>query len=181
MSQLPYQVGVLMVSFTQDRFKYQNWVDTGTTAWKPRSRRKPWSVKGKSPRNEGRGLLIQSGRLRRSIRIIITTADSVTIGTDVPYAAAHNEGLRIGFVQNVKAYIRMNKRRDGFSAQQGKAGKRTTRVKWVQSSSGISHVKAHKRRYSNFKIPQRQFMGPSKFLSMQISRFITAKINSVFR
>jgi phage gpG-like protein len=44
----------------------------------------------KNPRQ--RALLVQSGRLRRSPRITATTATSVTVGTDVPYAEPLQEG-----------------------------------------------------------------------------------------
>jgi phage gpG-like protein len=44
----------------------------------------------KNPRQ--RALLVQTGRLRRSPRIVATTSNSVTIGTDVPYAQPLQEG-----------------------------------------------------------------------------------------
>jgi phage gpG-like protein len=44
----------------------------------------------KNPRQ--RALLVQTGRLRRSPRIVESTPTSVTIGTDVPYAEALQDG-----------------------------------------------------------------------------------------
>lgn len=178
MATLPYKVGVLMVAFTKDRFKYQNWLDTYPVAW-PRRKKNRWSNKGKTPNDAGRALLVKSGRLRRATRIVSTTPNSVTIGNDTPYAAVHNNGERMKFTQNVDGFVRMNKKRDGFSAVKGKEGKRSTRVKFVKTASGISNVKAHKRSY-NYKMPQRQFMGESKYLNMQIKRLISAEINKIF-
>jgi phage gpG-like protein len=179
MTTLPYKVGVLMVAFSKDRFKYQNWVDNSPVGWQGRSRKKQWSNKGKTPNNDGRALLIKTGRLRRSIRIMGTTSNSVTIGSDVPYAAVHNNGERMRFVQNVKAFVRMNRNNDQFSAEMGKQNKRSTRIKFVKTASGIQHVKEHTRKM-NYKMPERRFMGESRYLTMQITRLITAEINKTF-
>lgn len=180
MSQLPYKVGVLMVAWSKDRFKYQNWIDTYPAAWPGRSRKKPWTNKGKAPNNSGRALLVKTGQLRRSIRIVATTANSVTIGSDLPYARVHNEGQRMRFVQNVRLFVRMNKKNNRFSVVRGKEGKRSSQIRFTQNASGISHVKAHTRRM-NYIMPERRFMGESKFLSMQIGRLITAEINKIFK
>jgi phage gpG-like protein len=63
--------------------------------WAPRkradrARRRPRG--GGGPGIAGRAILVKSGRLRRSVRIVSTTATSVTIGTDVPYAQGLQEG-----------------------------------------------------------------------------------------
>lgn len=177
---LPYQVGVIMVAWSKDRFKYQNWIDTYPVGWQRRSRKKQWTTKGKARNNKGRYLLHQTGRLKRSIRIMQTTANSVTIGSDVPYAAVHNNGQRMAFVQRVNQFVRMNKKRDRISIVTIKENKNSTRIKFVKSASGVSVVKEHTRRY-NYKMPERRFMGESRYLNMQINRFITAKINSTFK
>ena len=109
-----------------------------------------------------------------------TTHNSVTIGSDVPYANVHNEGLRMRFTQNVSQFTRMNKKNDRFAAVKGKEGKRSTRVRFTKTASGISVVKAHTRKV-NYKMPERRFMGHSKYLTMQISRLITTEINKTFK
>lgn len=96
---LPKKVGDTAVLFTKQRFREQAWVDNSTQPWKKRN--------PNAKRNKGRALLMNSGRLRRSIRIVGTTSDSVTIGSNVPYAAAHNEGFK-GAVQ-VSAHSRKGK------------------------------------------------------------------------
>jgi phage gpG-like protein len=177
---LPYKAGVIMVAYSKDRFKYQNWIDVYPEKWQRRSRKKQWTNKGKAPNNQGRALLIQSGRLRRSIRIVSTTANSVTIGSDVPYAAAHNDGLRLGVYQRVRAFVRMNRKRDQYGITVGKQSKKSTRIKFVKNASGISHVSAHTRKM-NMNLPRRRFMGESKYLANQISRMIAAEINKIFK
>src|SRR5581483_10946138 len=82
---LQYAPGMLgndAVNFFLDRFKYQNWLGNSTEAWQRQKQ-----IKG---RNNDRALLIRSGRLRRSIRITRITGLTAYIGTDVPYARAHN-------------------------------------------------------------------------------------------
>ncbi|MBS1641561.1 MAG: phage virion morphogenesis protein [Bacteroidetes bacterium] len=179
MAILPYKVGVLMVAFSRDRFKYQNWTDEYPVNWQSRSRKKQWTNKGKSRNNNGRAILVQSGRLMRSVRIVNTTANSVTIGSDVPYAIAHNNGIRMRFTQHVNSFIRMNKRNDNYQAVAGKQFKNKTNIKFKKNASGVSAVKAHNREM-NYKMPKRQFMGESKYLTMQINRLITATINKTF-
>jgi len=56
----------------------------------------PWKRRKKgAKRDKGRALLVDTGNLRRSINSR-TTADSVEFYTDVPYAAIHNEGGKLG-------------------------------------------------------------------------------------
>ena len=177
---LPYKAGVIMVAYSKDRFKYSNWIDVYPENWQRRSRKKPWTNKGKAPNNAGRALLIQTGRLRRSIRIVSTTANSVTIGSDVPYAQVHNDGLRVQATQRVRAFVRMNRKRDQSNVVAGKQTTKSTRIKFTKNASGISHVSEHTRKM-NFKMPRRRFMGESKYLANQISRMIAAEINKIFR
>lgn len=49
-------------------------------------------VRRKYNDDESRGLLVQTGNLRRSITGRITSRDSVVIETTEPYARIHNEG-----------------------------------------------------------------------------------------
>lgn len=173
MTTLPYKVGVIMVAFSKDRFKYSNWIDNYTEPWQRRSRKKQWTNKGKVKNNTGRALLVQSGRLRRSIRIVNTTSSSVTIGSDAPYAAVHNDGLRVNTTQRVRAHVRMNRKRDQYATPSG-------RRKAVKQASGISHVKEHTR-HMNFKMTRRRFMGESRYSTMQINRLITTEVNKIFK
>ncbi len=84
---LPKLLGNEMVNFALDNFARQGYQGAKFEKWPERKR--------KEKRKQPRHLLIKSGRLRRSIRIIRTTDNSVTVGTDVPYARAHNDGLTI--------------------------------------------------------------------------------------
>lgn len=158
----PGMLGNVAVNFFLDRFRYQNWLGHTAEPWRQRRRN--------TRRNRGRALLIQSGRLRRSIRITKVTGLTVTIGTDVPYAKAHNTGFK-GSVA-VKAFSR-NK----YSKQKVGSGKYTKtgkeRMKTVSRVSGSVQVKAHNRKMN---IPRRQFMGRSPVLDKMLQRKLLAEL-----
>lgn len=136
---LPLLVGNEAVNFTLDNFRLQGFMGATFQSWRPR--KVSWQ-KNKRP---GRNLLIDGGRLRRSIRIVAMSLDYVAIGTDVKYARAHNEGVNgLGVIQTVK----------GFSRKNG------------------SKVSAHTRRIV-MRIPKRQFMGDSPYLQQRIKRVVS--------
>ena len=96
---LPNQIGTVAVNFAKQRFVSQNWHDTTAEPWQPRKRNR----RGGKKRQKG-AILVDSGRLKRSIRIVSTTTATVTIGTDVPYAQIHNDGFDGN--QSVRAHSR---------------------------------------------------------------------------
>lgn len=55
--------------------------------------------------DKSRGLLVQSGTLRRSIKGDVTDRDSVLFQTTVPYARIHNEGGTITVTSRMKKYF----------------------------------------------------------------------------
>lgn len=64
-------------------------------------------------RKKRRALLVKSGRLRRSVRVVKIEGKRVIVGSDVPYAQRHNEGLKnmpqrkfLGFSERLKKKIR---------------------------------------------------------------------------
>ena len=155
------------VNFFKDSFRRQGFLGDTLEPWKPRKTNTKW---GKTPRNKGRAILIDTGRLRRSIRLISASNLTATIGTDVPYARAHNEGSRLGLIQSVKAFTR----KKNTTATIGTSS-RTRRVQ-----TGTINVKAHTRRI-NQNIPRRQFMGQSQYLSKQLNRRLTAELMKALR
>jgi phage gpG-like protein len=99
---LPRDMGKAMLLEASDNFRRQGYEDDAGSVhpWAPRKARgKPRGrtrldgqadQRYKNPRQ--RAILVQSGRLRRSPRIVATTASSVTVGTEVPYAQPLQEG-----------------------------------------------------------------------------------------
>jgi phage gpG-like protein len=165
----PAMLGNDAVNFFLDRFKEQAWLGSSREPWVKRKAVTKW---GKTPRNNGRAILIDSGRLRRSIRITAIQAGSVSIGTDVPYAIAHNQGMRIGLIQTVRAH----KRKINSNGIVGKKTLKTkTNLKWGRTQTGETVVKQHTRRVMS-NIPRRQFMGYSQYLDKQLQRRLMAEL-----
>ena len=119
---------------------------------------------------EGRGsLLLQSGKLRRSIRAQVTN-NSVSWSSSEPYAAIHNEGGTITVTAKMKRFF--------WAKFYELAGK----VKYKKDgSTGRSSVKLSKqaefyrnlalmRVGSKVKIPQRQFLGDAPEVHACIER-----------
>ena len=68
----------------------QGWDDGGVKAWAPRKY-------NKNKRSAGRAILVKSGALRRAVNASLKSAtfDSIKFSVDLPYAAIHNEGLKM--------------------------------------------------------------------------------------
>ena len=158
----PGMLGNDAVNFFLDRFRYQQWLGYTSENWKGR--------KQAGGRNKGRALLIQSGRLRRSVRITRISGLIAYIGSDVPYARAHNEGFK-GIAQ-VKAHTRNVYRSEKITTgKYTKTGK--MRMRTIQRLSGSINVKAHTRRMN---LPRRQYMGYSPVLEKKLQRRLAAEL-----
>ena len=164
---LPRTIGLLAVNFSKDRFRAGGWYDRTFMPWKTRN--------GEKRGQSGRAILVKSGRLRRSIRVTSVTSNSVTIGTDVPYAKAHNEGFK-GMV-TVKSH-----KRGRFTKKKVGTGKFTAkgneRMKTVQSLTGTSDVASHQRQVD---MPKRQYLGESAHLNRIVTRKITTELLKAFK
>lgn len=168
---LPIIAGRIAVKFALDNFKNQRFLGETLQPWRPRKNPNKW---GQTPPRNNRKILVDTGRLRRSIRIVSSTHNMVTIGSDVPYAKAHNEGVRLGEIQKVSSHTR---KLNGIATVQTIKTKRSRKVK-VQV--GENTVKAHTRKI-NQKIPARPFLKDSPYLREKLSRHIAAEILRITR
>jgi phage gpG-like protein len=151
----PEMAAIEAVNFSKERFVRKNWVDKSVTAWKARKASPEWySEEQKRAASRG-SLMVKSGRLKRSIRKIKVTRNSVTIGTDVPYAEAHNEGAVINQMVNVKQHSRKRKGR-------------------------TETVKAHRRK-RKITLPERRFIGESALLLRRVERLVQREINDILK
>jgi len=101
LKKLPREMGRAVVQESADNFRRQGYEnDAGNVVpWAPR---KVTQEHGRTRRDGGRdrryknprqrAILIKSGRLRRSVRIVATTDTSVTVGSSEAYAQAQQEG-----------------------------------------------------------------------------------------
>jgi len=141
---LPLMLGNEATNFFRESFRRQGWKDRVTEMWKARNPKY-------AARNTGRAILINSGRLRNSIRLISHSFSLTEIGTDVPYAAAHNWGF------SGRVNVPRHQRR-------GRDGK-------------YHEVQAHTKQMN---MPRRQFMGNSDTLEKEIERIIDREIDKIF-
>lgn len=163
------EVASVAVSFSKDRFREQSWLDTSRTDWKKRR------AKRKGGKNRSQTLLVDTGRLKRSVRKIYSDKDVVIIGTDVPYAQIHNDGGKINKSVTVKAHTRgrfgMVKKGTGVY----NIRTRGERTRSVRERTGDIQVKTHTRKM-NTTIPARKFIGESGRLSRRITTLITIRL-----
>ena len=153
-TRIPHKAAVLAVNFSKERFIKKNWLD---------DREYPWL---KTKKRKG-STLIKSGRLKRSIRQVHVGADYAIIGTDVPYARAHNDGLTIESTETVRAHDRTSHKRKAYT----RSGKR------IKAGTVRAHgVKSHTRKFKR-SFAQRQFIGQSKYLSDKIAEMIQTELN----
>ncbi|MDJ0363584.1 phage virion morphogenesis protein [Hymenobacter sp. H14-R3] len=142
---LPGQIGALALESIDDNFRSQSFFGT---PWKPRV-----VTKG----NDGRALLVQSGRLRRSFKLQ-NSGFTVVLFTDVPYAEIHNEGGTIAETVTVASHSRSNKKR---------------------GAGGAHQVREHTRQV-NTTIPQRQFAGEHPQLDNAIESLLERQLSKIF-
>lgn len=158
---LPTEIATIAVNFSKERFRDQAWLDTTKIKWPARKRQRPG--------RRSQTLLVDTGRLKRSIRKIKATPEQVIIGTDVPYAGIHNDGGTINKTATVKSHVIKSHRRKAHTRQR-KGRSESVKAQIVKAYT----VKAHIRKM-NTKIPSRRFIGNSYTLTRRIELHITAR------
>lgn len=147
MKGLPSYVANTALNFYKDSFERQGYIDKTYNKWKPRKASK------RRDSRPGRAILIDTGRLRRSLDFRLNRTSrgfEITFISDVPYAKVHNEGI------NKSIAVRAHSRKI--------YGKTT-------------QVKSHKR---NMRIDQRMFMGRSAFLENRIEMHLERALDQIF-
>lgn len=168
---LPVKAGNVAVNFALENFRKQGFLGHSFQPWRPRKNPNRW---GQAPVRNGRSLLVLTGRLRRSVRIFRTDFDGVLVGSDVPYAATHNEGQSLGHIQQVKAHTRSLT----TIAKVSSIKSRRSTSKRVHAQS--VEVKAHSRKI-NQNIPARPFLKESPYLTEQLKRMAAAEFLKAYK
>ena len=164
LAKLPTVVGNEALKFTQERFIQQDWLDNGSQPWQERS--------AKNKKNQGRKILVKTGRLFRSPRIIETGTNRVVIGvTDVPYAAIHNYGGEIHQAARSETFARDRITR---GKNKGKFKKMKVSAFRAGSSKGFSFKER------TIRMPKRQFIGNSPELRSRLvekaQQFVSSRL-----
>jgi len=152
------------VNFFKERFVVGR--DINNIPFKRRSEN-VWGERRQRDKKGGRGILVDTGVLKRDIQKIRVTQDYAIVGTtriSSPRAKAHNEGFNGTVSQNVKAHTR-GRYKIGITKKTHL--KTRTKIQFGKIKTGDVFVKAFTRRIKQ-KIPKRQFMGNSPFLDRRI-------------
>ena len=157
---LPAKAGAIIVEHSAEAFRNQGWTDEGLEPW----------TQSKAAEQAGRATLVKTGRLWRSIRVINTTNDTVSVGSDVPYAKAYNEGF--DGTANVAAHSRN---------QLFKAKAQTIKSRRMQTITGIKSTGTVKAYTKKMRIIQRRFLGNSHQQTEKIRTMIKAEIVKTFK
>lgn len=150
----------------KDSFTNQGFTNESTEKWKPRKR--------PDRKRPGRAILIDTGRLRRSLRYSRSRKYDVTVRTNKPYAKIHNEGGEIDISSRkghgtINTYVRGS---DGFVDGKFKKG----RKKKLQLLGAAYETGSY-----SIKIPKRQFVGYSGKLNKRLIEKFDKRIKNVFR
>jgi phage gpG-like protein len=152
-------VGAIAVRHMQRNFTNQGWTPGRVVL--------PWQKRAGKEKGRRRAILIKSGALRRSIRILDSGLGYVKIGTNMPYSKIHNEGGVINTTQSVPAHTRK-----AHTRSRGRGRKRIAVPE--------AKVKAHTRKV-NTRIPRRQFVGPSSEVMRQANEWIKNEIEKTVK
>lgn len=134
--------------------------ETATEHFKENFARQQWEGSPWPKRKDSKPhpLMRKSGNLFSSISYTTTAPNRVLVSAGrkikVPYARVHNEGLRVRGVQNVRPYTHPN-----------------------LFGKGRRQVRSFTRRV-DFKMPRRQFIGPSATLNTIIINRLKAAYNA---
>lgn len=152
-SNLPRLIGNEMLNFSKDRFKDQAWHDNQREAWPKRKD------------SSSRALLIKTGRLRRSIRIVSASKSAVVIGTDVPYAQIHNEGgtVQPTVTEKMRKFAWSMTKKDPKNADMWK---------------GLALTK---KTSLKIYIPKRQYLGASAKFHRDLNEFLKNEIKKALK
>ncbi|ROI02887.1 hypothetical protein EGH90_12390 [Kaistella haifensis] len=160
MRRLVNRSGVVAVNFSKERFVRKDWLDGNS--------RQTWE---KRKRKDKGSLMVRSGRLKRSIRKMSEGDYFVYIGTDVPYAKAHNEGGEITKTVNVRSHKRKK-------TTHASVNLRTRKKSRKRVATGETYTVKSYQRKMNLTLPKRQFIGDSAALAKRIERFASVEINN---
>lgn len=116
--------------------------------------------KWKPRRNEGKGsLMLQTGKLRRSLRGKVTGNNSVTWTSSEPYADIHNRGGTITITAKMRRFFWAKYYELGGKIRYNKKGGMSKASIRVSKEAEYYRALALKKVGSKITIPQRQFIG----------------------
>lgn len=137
----------------------------------------------KGDTDETRGLLVQSGTLRRSIRSqIMEGGKGVEITSSVPYAKIHNEGGSITVTRRMKGYFWIKYRQavGGIARTKARKARNGRKNRQISRDAEFYKAMALKKTGSRIMIPRRQFIGRHPDLEKLLHEIAVENLKKVF-
>ena len=164
----PREVGSMAVNHFKNNFVNQSFDG------------KPWDKRKKDrSKDKGRAVLVKSGTLKRSIRVISADTKEIVVGTDVVYAQIHNEGGTIIQPPRTENFLRNRNEENTFY----KSGKNKGQAKGIKGRfrKGKTAGDGFSFKERTIKIPQRQFMGESEELTQKVDNWYQSRIGKALK
>jgi phage gpG-like protein len=156
-SKLPEIIGNEVINHALDNFKDESF---NGQKWKKRKNKK-----------DTRKLLIQTGDLRRSLRIISSSPTSVTVGSSLIYAAVHNNGGEINRAARSETFVRNR-------YKTGKKGKMFGGMGAFKK--GTSQGQGQTYKAYGYNMPIRKFLGITPKLTASIKQIVNEEFEKEF-
>ena len=156
-------------------FRNQGFEDASIEKWQPRKRTNYRTRSGKVVDDTNRAILVKTGDLRRSIKVLNKSYRSITLGSDLPYAQIHNDG---GVINKSESKGLMYYREIATNIATRNTLKRFAKRKGRNKATHAMEITigAH-----TIKMPKRQFIGHSKKLIDRLRDKLDKRIVNVFR
>lgn len=155
---LPTVIGTEVVNSALDNFKSESYFGE---KWQPRKDRK-----------NKRKLLVRTGQLLRSPRIVRSSPGMVVVGSDVPYSAIHNNGGATNRAARSETFVR-NRYKTGAKGRMfggmGAFKKGTTAGRGQTYKSYVINM------------PRRQFLGAHPHLQKRLKNIIKQEVLDTFK
>lgn len=137
-----------------------------------------FSKKWDKRKREGKGtLLVQTGKLRRSIRSQVR-GQSVVFSSSEPYAAIHNEGGTLTVTAKMRRFFWAKYYEAGGKIKYNKSGSMSKGSIRLSAEAEMWQKMALKKVGSKIVIPQRQFLGDAPEVSKAVDRIISENLKN---
>lgn len=135
----------------------------------------------KSPIREGGSILIDSGRLRRSIKSQISN-DNITFYSSLPYAETHNEGGMITVTARMKRYFwaKYMEATGSFGRKKNGQLRQDNRNMRLSNEAEYWKFMALMKVGKTIKIPRRQFLGYSPEVEKTVRDIVERNLTEYF-
>jgi phage gpG-like protein len=136
----------------------------------------------KSPIRQGRGLLVDTGRLRQSIQSR-ATEDSITFFTTEPYAGIHNEGGEIVVTARMKRFFwhKYYEAQGSFGRRKDGSARRDKRTVQLTEEAEFWKLLALMKVGSTIRIPRRRFLGVSPEVEKAVREIVEENVREYFQ